>query len=142
VNGTEVVVDTNILFSFLLRKESERRKTFLTSKAHAFFCPRFLFVELFQHKERLKQETTLDEDELLSCLHDTLNRVQFIDEGNITMGTWMEARRLCRGIDLKDTPFVALALHLDAELWTADEELVAGLKAKGFQRFFAPRKGD
>ena len=50
----------------------------------------------------------------------------------------MEARRLCDGVDLKDTPFVALTLHLDAVLWTEDEELKAGLRAKGFGRFFEP----
>jgi len=50
----------------------------------------------------------------------------------------MEARRLCRDVDLKDTPFVALALHLDGPLWTGDHLLKAGLKAKGFDRFFEP----
>ena len=52
------------------------------------------------------------------------------------MGTWMRARRLCDGVDLKDTPFVALALHLDANLWTVDQELKRGLRAKGFDQFF------
>ncbi len=52
------------------------------------------------------------------------------------MGTWMQARRLCDGVDLKDTPFVALALHLDATLWTVDEEFKRGLRAKGFDQFF------
>ena len=41
-------------------------------------------------------------------------------------------------MDLKDTPFVALALHLDAHLWTDDKELKTGLRAKGFDRFFEP----
>jgi len=41
-------------------------------------------------------------------------------------------------VDLKDTPFVALALHLDARLWTDDEELKAGLRARGFDQFFEP----
>jgi predicted nucleic acid-binding protein len=50
----------------------------------------------------------------------------------------VEARRLCRGIDDKDTPFVALAIHLKARLWTEDEELKRGLRARGFERFFEP----
>ena len=49
----------------------------------------------------------------------------------------MEAYRLCE-VDRKDTPYVPLALHLDAELWTHDEELKTGLRAKGFDRFFEP----
>ena len=51
----------------------------------------------------------------------------------------MQARRLCEGVDLKDTPFVSLTLHLDARLWTVDEELKTGLCAKGFDQFFEPK---
>ena len=54
----------------------------------------------------------------------------------IPIGTWLEARRLCHDVDPKDTPFVALALHVDGRLWTGDEELKAGLRRKGFNRFF------
>jgi predicted nucleic acid-binding protein len=35
-------------------------------------------------------------------------------------------------------PFIALTLHLDGRLWTGDDELKAGLRAKGFDRFFEP----
>jgi len=38
--------------------------------------------------------------------------------------------------DEKDTPYVALPLHLDGRLWTDDEQLKAALRAKGFDRFF------
>jgi len=31
-----------------------------------------------------------------------------------------------------------LTLHLDARLWTDDEELKTGLRAKGFDQFFEP----
>ncbi|MEI7935826.1 MAG: PIN domain-containing protein [Verrucomicrobiota bacterium] len=33
-------------------------------------------------------------------------------------------------------PFIALTLHLDGRLWTGDDKLKAGLRAKGFDRFF------
>ena len=64
-----------------------------------------------------------------------LSRIIFVDEGVIPIGTWMEGRRLCE-VDLKDTPFVTLALHVDGLLWTNDAELKSGLVAKGFDRFF------
>jgi predicted nucleic acid-binding protein len=38
----------------------------------------------------------------------------------------------------KDTPYVALTLHLDGRLWTEDEELKNALLAKGFDRFLVP----
>ena len=61
-----------------------------------------------------------------------------VEEGGIPIGTWMEARRLCRDVDLKDSPFVALTLHLDGRLWTGDDELKTGLLAKGFDHATSP----
>jgi predicted nucleic acid-binding protein len=136
VKGTGIVVDTSILFSLLLREESAQRKGFLTDNAIAFHCPRFVFVELFKHKERIAQATELSPDDLLECLYELLARIHFVEEGGIPIGTWMEARRLCRDVDPKDTPFVALTLHSDGRLWTGDTQLKAGLRSKGFDRFF------
>jgi len=138
VNGVSIIVDTSILFSLLLRGTTEARKRFLTDSALRFFCPRFVFVELFKHKERIAQLSALSEEDLLECLYELLERVNFIEEGSIPIGTWMEARRLCRDVDPKDTAFVALTLHLDARLWTSDGELKAGLRAKAFDRFYEP----
>lgn len=139
MNPAGIVVDTNILFSLLLRGETALRRRFLTEGAITFHCPRFVFVELFQHKERIAHATELSEDGLLECLYELLARVHFVEEGGIPIGTWMEARHLCRDVDLKDAPFVALTLHLDGRLWTGDDKLKAGLRAKGFDRFFEPQ---
>ena len=75
---------------------------------------------------------------LLECLYELLARVHFVDEGGIPIGTWMEGCRLCRDVDSKDAPFIALTLHLDGRLWTGDDKLKARLRAKGFDRFFEP----
>lgn len=94
-------------------------------------------VEIFKQKERIVA-ATLDEGGLLECLHALLARIRFLDEGTIPLGTWMESRRLCAGVDPKDTPFVTLTLHLEGQLWTGDRELEAGLRTKGFDRFCSP----
>lgn len=75
---------------------------------------------------------------MLECRYELLERVHFIEEGGISLGTWIEAHRLCRDVDVKDTPFVALALILDARLWTGDRDLKAGLRAKAFDLFYEP----
>ena len=93
-------------------------------------------MELFKHSARLLEATKLREENVLEALNELIESLQFIDAAAIPMGTWMRARRLCDGVDLKDTPFVALALHLDANLWTVDQELKRGLRAKGFDQFF------
>jgi len=51
---------------------------------------------------------------------------------------WMEGFRVCAPTDEKDTSYAALTLHLEGELWTDDGELKAGLRARGFDRFFEP----
>ena len=138
MDATKVVVDTNILFSALLHRESRLRETILTHGGHAFFSPRFVVVEIFKHKERIAAATELDAEELLECLNALLARIRLVEEGVIPLGTWIEGRRLCADVDRKDAPFVTLTLHLDGLLWTADAELEAGLRAKGFSQFFTP----
>ena len=136
--NSSVVVDTNVLFAALVSSRSRIREFLFTEKELDFSCPRFLFVELFKHKQRIMAATELSEDELLDALNAMLARVHFVDEAIIPIGTWLEARRLCHDIDEKDAPFIALTIHLNARLWTEDAELKAGLRAKGFSLFFEP----
>ena len=131
-----VVVDTNVVFSALAAGCGDLALRLLSPSEIHFCAPRFLFVELFKHSARLLAATRLPEENVLEALNELIESLQFIDAAAIPMGTWMQARRLCDGVDLKDTPFVALALHLDASLWTVDGELKRGLRAKGFDRFF------
>jgi predicted nucleic acid-binding protein len=43
---------------------------------------------------------------------------------------------LCKEIDEKDVPFVALTIELDCELWTFDKPITKGLTALVFTKFF------
>ena len=43
---------------------------------------------------------------------------------------------LCRDIDEKNIPFVAVTIELDGLLWTGDKKLRNGLESKGFNSFF------
>ncbi len=133
-----VVVDTNVLFSSLIANRSRLREILLTETDAKFFCPRFVFVELFKHKERILTATRLTEEDLLDALNALLSRIRFVDESTIPLGTWFEARRLCKTIDEKDTPFVALAIHLNGQLWTEDTKLKTELRKKGFSQFYSP----
>ena len=131
-------MDANIAFKALVSNRGDLRDRLGPTARFQFFSPRFLFVELFKHKERLSRLTHQNEEELLGALHTLVSRLEFINEANIPVGTWMEAFRLCRGVDEKDTPYLALTFHLDGRLWTEDEELKTALRAKGVDRFFTP----
>ena len=41
-------------------------------------------------------------------------------------------------VDENDVAYVALTLEVGGDLWTSDRELEAGLRRKGFTRFFTP----
>jgi predicted nucleic acid-binding protein len=138
MNEACVIVDANIAFKALCAHRGDLRDRLGPGAKLKFFSPRFLFVELFKHKERLASAARLPENELLEALHLLTNRIEFVTETDIPLGTWMEARRLCRKVDENDTPYVALTLHLEGRLWTDDGELKVGLQAKGFDRFFQP----
>ena len=75
---------------------------------------------------------------MLEAIYALVTRLEFVNEANIPVGTWVEAYRLCKGIDEKDTAYVALTLHLDGRFWTEDEHLKTALKPRGFDRFFDP----
>ena len=133
-----VIVDANIAFKCLLAGRDDLRERIGPGGHPQLFTPRFLFVELFKHKERLTKASGLTEADLLAGLHTLLNQLTFVHEADIPMGTWIEAYRLCKETDAKDTPYVALTLHMEGRFWTEDNELKSGLRVKGFDRFFEP----
>ena len=135
MNSDCVVVDANIAFKALAAGRGDLRDRLGPATTVTFFAPRFLFVELFRHKERLALAAKVPEQEVVDALHALVSRIEFVNESNIALGTWMGAYRLCRDTDEKDTPYVALTLHLDCRLWTDDAQLKRGLIAKGFDRF-------
>ena len=138
MNADCVIVDANIVFKCLHGGRGDLRGRIGPGQPPQFFSPRFLFVELFKHKERLALSANLPEAELLEALYALVSRLEFVNEANIPVGTWVEAYRLCKGTDEKDTPHVALTLHMDGRLWTDDGQLKAALRAKGFDRLFEP----
>ena len=136
----KVVVDTNIIFSALLKKSKIRDIFLLESKNLSFYSCNFIFVELFKHKEKLLKLAHNKEEEILTSLEVILKRITLINEETISFLSRKRAYEFVKDIDLKDLPFVALALELDAFLWTGDKKLQDGLKSKGFNKFFLLKK--
>ena len=136
MNAEWIIVDANIAFKALAAGRDDLRNPLNPSVPLRYFAPRFLFVELFKHKERLVRASHLEEEEVLEALYTLVSRIEFIQEADIPLGTWLEAHRLCKDVDEKDTPYVALTLHLEGRLWTEDNELKTGLQARGFASFF------
>lgn len=131
-----VIIDANRLFSWLIANNQLLRRTMNRRPELRFYCPKYVLVELFKHKERIAAASGLDEPGLLALLQDCLERIHFFDEEAISLGCWTEAWRLCRDVDENDVAYVALSLELEGELWSSDQILETGLRKKGFTRFF------
>lgn len=133
-----VVIDTNILFSALLRSRSTFAQTILGSE-HSFHICESVIVELFKHKEKLINLSRLSEEEVIRVFYIILRRVIISKEELIDQSVRQKAYKLCSDIDEADSPHVALTLKLGDLLWTGDRKLKKGLRKKGFNAFFDPR---
>lgn len=131
----KVVVDTNIIFAALLRENNRLLEHLLLSSSE-FYSMRFVIVELFKHKERIVRHSQLQEAEMLEFLHRILTNIRFVDERLISINSYALAYRFCQETDIKDLPFLALSVELDAPLWTLDKKLIDGTLAKGFSNFY------
>jgi predicted nucleic acid-binding protein len=130
-----IVIDTNIIISALI--SGSRKVRYLLVKGDLqFISPKFVMVELFKHAPKIQKATKLSKDDVLELLSFIVNRIKFYEEDLISTGSWVEAMRLCRGVDEKDLPYLALALEFEAKLWTDDNELKLGLEKKGYDNFF------
>lgn len=134
----KVIVDTNIVFSALLSGDNAFRDELIFNEEAEFYTCRFLIVEIFKNKEKIVKSSKLKEEALLEAFHEILKSIEFYNEDLIDEKNWKEAYELCKDIDLKDMPFVALTLEIDGRFWSGDEVLKDNLRNKGFNRFFTP----
>ena len=136
---TKIVVDTNILFSSFLSKKSNIRKILL-SKYFSFFSCNSSIAELLVLKDKIVKYTTIKNKELFHFMYQIMKEIEFINERYISKESFYKAWQLCKDIDESDTPFVALAIELEALLWTGDKELMEGLKSKGFKQIITTQE--
>ena len=132
----KVIVDTNIIFSALLREDNRYARAIIKNEeAHDYYAVYFTIVELFKHKERIKQFSNLSDEDILEILYELLKHINIINDDIISVPSWKQAMQLAHDVDVKDVPNVALTIELSAKLWTNDNELKKGLRAKGFDEF-------
>ena len=101
---TSIVVDTNIIFSALVNKHS-KIATFLLEPKHALVMPKFGFVELFKHKEKICKISKHSPDEILEILYELIRHIEFFDENSISVTALQSAWQLVKDVDPKDMLF-------------------------------------
>ena len=130
----KIVVDTNIIFSATLSKNSIFREI-LSNNNFDFFAPKILYEEILNNLDKISLYSKESPSEVINYLSKILQRINFINLELIPDDIYIKAYELCNDYDAEDTPFVALSLHLDALLWTGDK-IKNHLKKKGFDKFF------
>jgi predicted nucleic acid-binding protein len=112
-----LVLDSNIIFSSLL-KDSAARKIIL-SDIFELFAPEFLFTEINKYKRKIVEKTGLGKNNFEFLLLLLQSHVAVISFKEFS-GFLSEAEELMKNIDLKDAPFIALALKLGIPIWSND----------------------
>lgn len=133
--SNSVVVDTNLIFSAMIPKASKIREVLFESNMR-FYSPNFLITEIYTHKDKLLKYSKLNDSEFYLLFSGIIERITFVPIDFIGKDSRQNAYDLCKDVDIKDTPFIALAIDLGIPLWTGDKKLMDGLKLKGFNDFY------
>ena len=131
-----IVIDTNLIFAFLHRNQANSAKFFFMTDDYVFCTPNTFVVEAIVHKDSIVKKTKMPLEGLYKALGLFCEKISFINESTISVKNFIDAYHLCKDVDDKDIPFVALSLELDAPLWTRDGILKTHLISKGFTNFF------
>ena len=136
-----LIVDTNIIFSGILNLESNIASILINHRVYfQFFAPDYLKEEILAHQERICELGKMDKSQFEGNYQLLIQPISFIKPESIPRVYFESAFKLCDGIDIDDVPFVALALHLNGELWTGDKQLSRGLTAKSWDRIVSTKQ--
>jgi predicted nucleic acid-binding protein len=130
----KIIVDTNIIFSALLKTQTIFGQIIFNSEGiFEFYSPYYLRTEIKKHWDRIKKVSKLSDQQLEESYNSLLTKINFINEEIIPQKIWEESEKITKGTDLDDTDFVALTKLLKGKLWTGDLQLKDGLKRRGFR---------
>ncbi len=127
----DFVIDANVLMSMLISGKAIYR-TLL--KDYNFFSSDFAFVEIEKYQGMIQEKAKLDEDSFQQFSYLVFSQVHFMPAYVIKTESKQKALLLVNDIDVKDAPYVALALQLNLTLLTRDLPLYKGLRKKGLQK--------
>jgi predicted nucleic acid-binding protein len=113
-----VVVDTNVVASAILRKSITQRILF--NAAFRFYAPGFIWSEIAEHRKEFIEKTGYAEDEFNNAVYLAFSNLTIVPEEEYEK---YRGEALSFSPDKDDWPFLALALHLNAPLWSFDKKL-------------------
>jgi len=129
-----IVVDTNIIFSAILNSRGKIGELLINKPFEInYLAPDFLLSELQLHSTKIKKISGLNLAQYEAIKKYVIQHIAFIDLNSISRKSWEIAIDLIGKTDEMDIPFVALAIQLNAFLWTGDKKLIKELAKKNFE---------
>lgn len=123
------VIDTNIIFSALLKNSAARK--IILSDTFDLFVPEFLFTEILKYEEAILKKSGMAKENLellLLLLQSHVSVIPF----KIFIDFLEEAEEEMEKIDMNDAPFIALALKLKIPIWSNDLHFKKQRKVESF----------
>src|SRR3989344_1085881 len=117
----KVVVDSNVIFAALIRNGNTRK--ILLEREEKFLFPEYIFEELRKHKDRLLEESKINEKEFNALFDSIMGKMQIVPTKD-TLPFSEEALKIVKDLDLGDGPFFACALaYPKSIIWSNDKRL-------------------
>ena len=103
----KLVLDSNIIFSALI---SGNEKYLDIVRMNNVYMPDIVLHELNKYEARIVEKAKIKHSDFRLFVRLLFEKVSVIPKFAISTKNWRKADELCRDVDEKDTPFVALSL--------------------------------
>ena len=135
----DIIIDTNIIFSTLTySRKTQHILIKLYRGGYNLHAPKELIAELEKHVDKIEKYSPLPRDLLREIITRVLPHILNLHNiDDIPDEIKRKAKKLAEDADPTDWPFIALAMHLNAPLWTGDKKLVRLAVRAGFKHYKA-----
>ena len=114
----KLIIDANILFAALIK--TGLTADLITSPKLELFCPPFIFEEFEKYKSYLLDKTKREPEEFMRYMNILKRNIRSIPLSDFE-GFLPRAKQISP--DGKDGIYFALALYMNAPIWTNDKRL-------------------
>lgn len=115
-----VIVDTNVIFRAFSKGKT---RELLLNPNLGLTAPSYVIYEILDKCEKIISSFDLSLEKFHRILKGISMIVEFVPEFYYA-DRLEEAYEIAKNFDPKDTPFIALALKLNAPIWTNDKEII------------------
>ncbi len=113
----KLVLDSNIIFSALIKKSTTRN--IILSDVFELHAPEYIFSEIMKHTELLLKKSRMNEEDFDALLLLLQKHIHLAPKEKYNE-KMPQAEGILEDIDITDSPFLALALALNCQIWSND----------------------